>query len=259
MKVRAKKHLGQHFLREVSIAEDIANLVAEGADEIIEIGPGMGVMTRFLYEKWGDKLTVVEIDSESVTYLKQADWAQDLRIVEGDFLSLDVKSIWKDKKVCIIGNYPYNISTQIVFMVVESGLNVVQFCGMFQKEVAERLVAGHGNKDYGITSVLLQANFSGRYCFTVGELAFDPPPKVKSGVIDCRFMGEKKEYEYKYLKMVVKAAFSQRRKTLWNALKTLMASKPEIELTEEQKKKRAEELSVEEFEELAKIISNTTH
>ena len=209
MKVRAKKHLGQHFLREVSIAQDIADLVVEGADEIIEIGPGMGVMTRFLYEKWGDKLTVVEIDSESVEYLKKADWAQGLRIVEGDFLTLDVKSICGDKKLFIIGNYPYNISTQIVFVVVESGLKVVQFCGMFQKEVAERLVSGPGNKDYGITSVLLQANYSGRYCFTVGEQAFDPPPKVKSGVIDCRFVGGTKEYEYKYLKMVVKALFFQ--------------------------------------------------
>jgi 16S rRNA (adenine1518-N6/adenine1519-N6)-dimethyltransferase len=261
--VIAKKHLGQHFLTDLSVAERIAALLQDNLDAVIEIGPGTGVMTRFLYEKWGSKLTCIELDVESVDYLRTADWSQGLRVVEGDFLRMNLDELGLKGRVAIIGNYPYNISTQIVFKILEDGkhddFEIVQFSGMFQKEVAERLASGHGNKDYGITSVLLQAYFDCNYEFSVDEDAFNPPPKVKSGVIDCRWNEQNKEYSFKNLKVVVKQAFSQRRKTLSNALKPLLNGDNGFEIRSEWMSKRAEQLSVEDFEEIAILFANANH
>jgi len=261
--VVAKKHLGQHFLTDLTVAERIAGLLNdETLDGIIEIGPGTGVMTKYLFEKWNEKLICVELDSESVHYLKTADWSQGLRVIEGDFLRMDLNDLGLKGRIAVIGNYPYNISTQIVFKILEEGagsdFRVVQFAGMFQKEVAERLASGHGNKDYGITSVLLQAYFECKYEFTVEENAFNPPPKVKSGVIDCRWNEQNKDFSFRNLKVVVKQAFSQRRKTLSNALKPLLNGENGIKIREEWMGKRAEQLSVNEFEEIAILFSNAT-
>jgi 16S rRNA (adenine1518-N6/adenine1519-N6)-dimethyltransferase len=258
--VIAKKHLGQHFLTDLSVAERIAGLLQDNLDVVIEIGPGTGVMTRFLYEKWGSKLMCIELDAESVDYLRTADWSQSLRVVEGDFLRMNLNELGLKGRVAIIGNYPYNISTQIVFKILEDGkhddFEIVQFSGMFQKEVAERLASGHGNKDYGITSVLLQAYFDCNYEFSVDEDAFNPPPKVKSGVIDCRWNEQNKEYSFRNLKVVVKQAFSQRRKTLSNALKPLLNGDNGFEIRGEWMSKRAEQLSVVDFEEIAILFAN---
>ncbi len=261
--VVAKKHLGQHFLNDLTVAERIAGLLKdETLDGIIEIGPGTGVMTKFLFEKWKEKLVCIELDSESVNYLKTADWSQGLKVIEGDFLRMDLNELGIKGRVAVIGNYPYNISTQIVFKILEEGIGtdfrVVQFAGMFQKEVAERLASGHGNKDYGITSVLLQAYFECKYEFTVEENAFNPPPKVKSGVIDCRWNEQNKDYSFRNLKVVVKQAFSQRRKTLSNALKPLLNGENGIKIREEWMGKRAEQLSVNDFEEIAILFANAT-
>lgn len=261
--VVAKKHLGQHFLNDLTVAERIAGLLKdETLDGIIEIGPGTGVMTKFLFEKWKEKLVCIELDSESVNYLKTADWSQGLKVIEGDFLRMDLNELGIKGRVAVIGNYPYNISTQIVFKILEEGVGtdfrVVQFAGMFQKEVAERLASGHGNKDYGITSVLLQAYFECKYEFTVEENAFNPPPKVKSGVIDCRWNEQNKDYSFRNLKVVVKQAFSQRRKTLSNALKPLLNGENGIKIREEWMGKRAEQLSVNDFEEIAILFANAT-
>lgn len=261
--VVAKKHLGQHFLTDLSVAERIANLLDEqGIDIVVEIGPGTGVMTKFLYEKWKEKLICIELDTESVHYLNTAEWSQGLRVIEGDFLRMNLNELGLKGRVAVIGNYPYNISTQIVFKILEEGrgsdFKVIQFAGMFQKEVGERLASGHGNKDYGITSVLLQAYFECTYEFTVDEDAFNPPPKVKSGVIDCRWNEQKKEYSFRNLKVVVKQAFSQRRKTLSNALKPLLNGENSIQIREEWMGKRAEQLSVKDFEEIAILFANAT-
>jgi len=254
--VLAKKHLGQHFLNRPDIAQDIAELVSNDVDIVIEIGPGTGVLTQFLYPRFQDKLYVIELDLESVDFLRQQDWAKDLNIIEGDFLEMDLSDFLGDQKVCIVGNYPYNISTQIVFKLLEESWNVVQFCGMFQKEVAERLSAGPGNKQYGITSVLLQAAFKCKYSFTVDEFAFIPPPKVKSGVIDCYRFTYLEIENYNRLKKIVKQAFSQRRKTLNNALKPILGDKS---LPEKFTSLRAEALSVEDFWELVNFFYFPTH
>ncbi len=259
--VMAKKHLGQHFLNDLTVAERIAALLKDDTlDAVIEIGPGTGVMTKYLFETWKEKLVCIELDSESVGYLRTAEWSRGLRVVEGDFLRMNLNDLGLKGRIAVIGNYPYNISTQIVFKILEEGegldFKVVQFAGMFQKEVAERLVSIHGNKDYGITSVLLQAYFSCSYEFSVDENAFNPPPKVKSGVIDCYRNNLEKQYEFRHLKVVVKQAFSQRRKTLSNALKPLIIGEKGMSIREEWMGKRAEQLSVKDFEEIAILFSN---
>jgi 16S rRNA (adenine1518-N6/adenine1519-N6)-dimethyltransferase len=258
-KVTAKKHLGQHFLTDDSIAKNIADLLIDDLDGVIEIGPGTGILTKHLYEKWGSKLVCVEIDRESVAYLKQQGWAQGLTVVEGDFLGMDLKELPINGRIAVIGNFPYNISTQIVFKVLEGEYTVVQFAGMFQKEVAKRFCAIHGNKEYGITSVLLQAYYGCTYEFSVNEGSFNPPPKVKSGVINCLLLDEKKDFEFRQLQIVVKQAFSQRRKTMSNAMKSLLSSHKNMVFPEEWKSLRAEALSVQQFKELAIFFSEATH
>ena len=244
MKVRAKKHLGQHFLKDLSIARSITDaLIGEGYSNIVEVGPGMGVLTQYLLTK--DFIThVIELDRESVSYL-QAKYPQlSQRIYSTDFLKLNLETI-TDQSFALIGNFPYNISSQILFKALDYKDQIPEIVGMFQKEVAERVASGPGNKKYGIISVLLQAYYNIEYLFTVDEDVFDPPPKVKSGVIRLRRNDEKKlECNEKFFKQVVKQAFSQRRKTLRNALKPLIGKSvfndPMLEL-------RAERLSIKDF------------
>ena len=247
-KVAPKKHLGQHFLIDKEVTERVAQIIAGvEADELIEIGPGMGVLTEKLYPVWQNRLHCIEIDTESVAYLKKAPWAAGLKVTCGDFLKLSDSEIFNTGKTAVIGNYPYNISTQIAFKVMEQAEKVVFFGGMFQKEVAARFCATHGNKEYGITSVLLQALFDCKYLFSVDENAFSPPPKVKSGVMAAHRRKEKLPCSYKNLLMVVKTAFNQRRKVLSNGLKPLTSSRPAFQIPEKWKTLRAEQLSVTDF------------
>ena len=244
MKVRAKKHLGQHFLKDLSIARSITDaLSGEGYDNVVEVGPGMGVLTQYLVTK--DFIThVIELDRESVSYLK-AEYPQlSQRIYSADFLKLKLETI-TDRSFALIGNFPYNISSQILFKVLDYKDQIPEIVGMFQKEVAERVVSSPGNKKYGIISVLLQAYYNIEYLFTVDEKVFDPQPKVKSGVLRLlRNDEEKLECNEKFFKHIVKQAFSKRRKTLLNALKPLIGktgfNDPILKL-------RAERLSVEDF------------
>ena len=244
MKVRAKKHLGQHFLKDLSIAKSITDaLSVEGYSNIVEVGPGMGVLTQYLLAK--DFIThVIELDCESVSYLK-AEYPQlSQRIYSADFLKLNLETI-TDQSFALIGNFPYNISTQILFKALEYKDQIPEIVGMFQKEVAERVSSGPGSKKYGIISVLLQAYYNIEYLFTVDEDVFDPLPKVKSGVIRLRRNDKKKlECNEKFFKQVVKQAFSQRRKTLRNALKPLIGKS---EFNESILELRAERLSVKDF------------
>ncbi|MBO5296244.1 MAG: 16S rRNA (adenine(1518)-N(6)/adenine(1519)-N(6))-dimethyltransferase RsmA [Candidatus Homeothermus sp.] len=222
-KVRPKKALGQHFLTDLSIAARIAaTLDGSKGLPVLEIGPGMGVLTRFLLEE-GHDVKVVEIDSESVEYL--TDNFPDLkgRIIEGDFLKMDLAELMGEKPFCVIGNYPYNISSQIFFKILDYK-NLIPCCsGMLQKEVAERLAAAPGSKVYGILSVLLQAWYDVEYLFTVDEHVFNPPPKVKSGVIRCtRNNVTDLGCDERLFKTIVKTVFGQRRKTLRNSIRGLL-------------------------------------
>ncbi|WP_417885316.1 16S rRNA (adenine(1518)-N(6)/adenine(1519)-N(6))-dimethyltransferase RsmA [Zunongwangia sp.] len=220
--VKAKKHLGQHFLNDENIAEKIADTLSfSGYDYVLEIGPGMGVLTKYLLEK-SIEVHVVEIDSESVEYLQAHYLKLRERIHEQDFLKYDLTAIFGDKPFSVTGNFPYNISTQIVFKVLEMRNQIPEFSGMFQKEVAKRICEKEGSKAYGILSVLTQAFYEAEYLFTVPPTVFNPPPKVDSGVLR---LTRKENYELpcneKLFFRVVKTAFQQRRKTLRNSLKTL--------------------------------------
>lgn len=224
-KVKAKKHLGQHFLKDEDIAKQIADtLNLEGYDDLLEIGPGMGVLTKYLLEK-PVNTHVIEIDSESVTYLNENYPKLKDRIISKDFLKYNINEIFEGKQFAIIGNFPYNISTQIVFRALEFRNQIPEFAGMFQKEVAQRICEKKGTKAYGILSVLTQAFYDAEYLFTVSEDVFIPPPKVKSGVLRLR---RKENFTLpcpeKLFFTVVKTAFQQRRKTLRNSLKTLNLS-----------------------------------
>ena len=239
--VRAKKHLGQHFLNDSRIAYDITDLLSKNTKNVVEIGPGMGVLTQFLVKK--DYTTqVVEIDSESVFYLRLN--YPNLKIYEGDFLQLKLKEEYPFN-FSLIGNFPYNISSQILFKAFENRDQIAEIIGMFQKEVAERIVCKKG-KQRGILSVFLQAFYDIEYCFTVNEDVFIPPPKVKSGVIKLLRNNRKElSVDENKFKQIVKAAFNQRRKTLRNALKPfrLIHEKEIADLLP----LRAEQLSVDDF------------
>lgn len=240
-KVSAKKHLGQHFLNEPSIAKNIVKQLEYKNKDLLEIGPGMGILTQFLYNK-NINFKVIEIDTESVFYLRLN--YPNLNIIEGDFLKLKLEEITK-KKISLIGNFPYNISSQILFKVFENRDIITEVVGMFQKEVAERVASIKGKKK-GILSVFLQAFYNIEYCFTVNEDVFTPPPKVKSGVLKM-IRNERKELECDEKKFIriVKAGYNQRRKTLRNALKSFsLNSNHEID---ELLQKRAEQLDVKDF------------
>lgn len=251
--VKPKKSLGQHFLKDLDIAERIADSI-EGFKDIpvLEIGPGMGVLTRFLVDK-GYDLTVVELDRDSVAYLADHFPALDGRIIEKDFLKLDLKELYSDQ-FCVIGNYPYNISSQIFFKVLDYKDQIPCCSGMIQKEVAERMAAGPGSKTYGILSVLMQAWYDIEYMFTVHEHVFDPPPRVKSAVIRM-IRNEVKQLNCNEVlfKRVVKTGFNQRRKTLRNSLKPLLGQGCEI-YSDPIFDKRPEQLSVAQFIDLTNMV-----
>jgi 16S rRNA (adenine1518-N6/adenine1519-N6)-dimethyltransferase len=264
--VRAKKYLGQHFLKDENIARNISDTLSlNGYSAVLEIGPGTGVMTKYLLQKEVD-LVAMELDEEAVIFLnhsfplehpKALQKAKGFRVVQGDFLKYDLNRLFEGKPFGIIGNFPYNISTQIVFKLLEYRDRVPEFSGMFQKEVAQRICAGEGNKTYGILSVLVQAFYEAEYLFTVPPQVFDPPPKVQSGVLRLR---RKQPYsldcEEALFFRIVKTAFNQRRKTLRNSLKTftLSESLKEGAIFD----RRPEQLTVSEFIALTKKIADDT-
>lgn len=252
--VRPKKALGQHFLKDLNIARKIAgSLDLRGAADVLEIGPGMGVLTQFLIENENINLAVAEIDNESVEYLNSRFDPQAVRVIHADFLKMDLTAIFPGE-FCVIGNFPYNISSQIFFKILENRTRISQIVSMIQKEVAERFGAQPGSKSYGILSVLLQAFYDIEYLFTVNENVFVPPPKVKSAVVRLkRNSRQSLGCDEKLFRTVVKTAFNQRRKVLSNALKPLNFAVPQPFTA-----KRAEQLSVEDFIELTRGFSDTS-
>ena len=251
--VKPKKFLGQHFLKDLKVAQDIADTVDACPNlPILEVGPGMGVLTQFLMEK-GREVKVVELDFESVAYLRENFPALEGNIIEDDFLKMNLQRLFDGQPFVLTGNYPYNISSQIFFKMLDNKELIPCCTGMIQKEVAERIAAGPGSKTYGILSVLLQAWYEVEYLFTVSENVFDPPPKVKSAVLKIT-RNDRKELgcDEKLFKTVVKTSFNQRRKTLRNSMKPLLGKDcPDYALPIFDK--RPEQLSVEQFVELTLI------
>lgn len=250
--VKAKKFLGQHFLTDENIARRIVDSLTPSAHNVLEIGPGMGVLTKYLITRDDTNFHVVEIDRESVAYLH--DHYPTLNVIEGDFLRHDITTLFHGN-YAIIGNFPYNISSQILFKVFDNREQVTEVVGMFQKEVAERVAAQPGSKTYGILSVLLSAFYNIEYLFTVHENVFNPPPKVKSAVIrlirnDVKHL----ECDEKLFVQTVKAGFNQRRKTLRNALRQLGI--PLDAVPADLLLKRAEQLSVEQFIMITKTLES---
>ena len=257
MNVRAKKHLGQHFLKDKAICKKIADQFKhhEGINTVIEIGPGMGALTEFLIQDKATELYVMDVDQESIDYLNRT-YKEELgdRIIFGDFLKMDPLKLVGDRPFAVVGNFPYNISSQILFRCIDYKDHVPEIMGMFQKEVAQRVAEKPGTKTYGILSVLLQAYYDIEYCFTVDENAFNPPPKVKSGVIRCTRNGRKSlPCNEKLFKQVVKMSFNQRRKTIRNSIKALL---PETYEENPMLQLRPERLGVEEFIELTNWVES---
>lgn len=255
MQVRPKKALGQHFLTDLGIARRIAATLDDYRGmPVVEVGPGMGVLTRFLVDG-GHDVTAVEIDSESVEYLDKEFPQLKGKVIEDDFLKMNLAGLFPDRDFCVIGNYPYNISSQIFFHILDYRDRVVACSGMLQREVAERLAAPAGKKARGILSVLLQAWYDVEYLFTVDEKVFNPPPKVKSGVVMLRRnkvtdLG----CDESLFKTVVKTSFGQRRKTLRNSLRGLLPAGTSLP-DETIASMRPEQLTVEQFIELTRSIS----
>ncbi|MBQ9472928.1 MAG: 16S rRNA (adenine(1518)-N(6)/adenine(1519)-N(6))-dimethyltransferase RsmA [Bacteroidales bacterium] len=252
--VKAKKYLGQHFLKDETIAKRIADSLSGDVRCVLEIGPGMGVLTKYLLQRDDIDFKAVEIDSESVAYL--GSHYPQLKVVEADFLRLDLADLLPQgtDSMAVIGNFPYNISSQILFKVYDNRNMVPEVVGMFQKEVAERIAAKPGSKVYGILSVLLSAFYDIEYLFTVSEDVFSPPPKVKSAVVRLRRNSVSHlECDEQLFAKVVKAGFNQRRKTMRNALKAIDAAIDA--LPEELLLKRAEQLSVADFVTITQKIS----
>ena len=251
--VRAKKFLGQHFLKDLNVAQRIAETITAG--RVLEIGPGMGVLTQYLLKNPNLQTTAIEIDRESVVYLKE--WYPELHLIEGDFLKIDLNIIYPDGYFCVIGNYPYNISSQIFFKVLDHKDRIPVCSGMIQKEVAERIASKPGKKAYGILSVLLQAYYDIEYLFTVDEHVFNPPPKVKSAVVRLtRNNRQQLDCDEALFKTVVKTAFNQRRKQMRNSLMGIVGKENPL-LNDPIFTKRPEQLSVEEFISLTKLIQNS--
>jgi 16S rRNA (adenine1518-N6/adenine1519-N6)-dimethyltransferase len=246
--IRPKKHLGQHFLTDESIARKIANSVSVETGNLLEIGPGTGVLTKYLIEKQFQLFKAIEIDRESIEYLS-ARFQLGENLISGDFLRIDIAGLFAGS-FSIIGNFPYNISSQIFFKILENRNLVTECVCMLQQEVARRIASPPGNKDYGILSVLLQAWYNIEYLFSVSEQVFSPPPKVQSAVIRLRRnTAESINCDEKLFFAVVKTGFNQRRKTLHNALKPLAGYQGEFA------GKRAEQLGVQEFVRLTNEIS----
>ena len=255
-KVRAKKSLGQHFLTDLSIAERIAHTLDDFRHlPVLEVGPGMGVLTQFLLEM-GLDLTVVEVDSESVDYLEVAYPQLHGRIIGEDFLKMDLHELYGDKPFCVIGNYPYNISTQIFFKVLDYRDQVACCSGMLQREVAQRIAEPPGSKAYGILSVLLQAWYDIEYLFTVDEHVFNPPPKVKSGVIRLtRNSVTDLGVDERMFKRLVKLSFGQRRKMLRSSLKSVFMADPAV-MERDVFRQRPEQLGVDDFIALTELATS---
>ena len=252
--VKPKKFLGQHFLRDLGIAGDIADTVDTCPEQpILEVGPGMGVLTQFLMKKERE-VKVVELDFESVAYLKENFPALEGHIIEDDFLKLKLENIFEGKPFVLTGNYPYNISSQIFFKMLDYK-DIIPCCtGMIQKEVAERIAAGPGSKTYGILSVLIQAWYKVEYLFTVHEHVFNPPPKVKSAVIRMtRNETTDLGCDEKLFKQIVKTTFNQRRKTLRNSIASILDKSHPLS-ADPIFNKRPEQLSVQEFVELTNRV-----
>lgn len=250
--IHPKKHLGQHFLKDDNIARKIVGSLQSSVFPVLEVGPGMGVLTRHLLELTDRSCFFMDTDRESIEYLNETFPEHTDKFIHADFLKFNTDILFRDK-FCIIGNFPYNISSQILFKVLEHRQQVTQVVCMIQKEVAERLAAGPGSKTYGILSVLLQAYYRIEYLFTVNETVFFPPPKVKSAVIRLtRNDREKLDCDEALFFKVVKTAFNQRRKTLRNSLKTYYIDYERGELLH-LAGKRAEELSVEDFVKLTRL------
>lgn len=267
--VKPKKFLGQHFLKDLKIAEAIADTVDACPElPVLEVGPGMGVMTQFLIRK-PRPLKVVEIDYESVAYLRQAYPELDDNIIEDDFLKMHLEHTFNGRPFVLTGNYPYNISSQIFFKMLDYKELIPCCTGMIQKEVAERIAARPGNKTYGILSVLIQAWYDVEYLFTVHEHVFNPPPKVKSAVIRMKRNGiEGLGCDEALFRQVVKTTFNQRRKTLRNSIRPILADSDNRQaakgivpkdhtdfLSQEIFGKRPEQLSVADFIELTNAVS----
>lgn len=254
--VRPKKALGQHFLVDLNIARNIVEALDKSHQLVIEMGAGMGVLTQYLIKEQLEKLQVVEIDTESVCYLKKKFPMLDGHLISGDFLKTKIDELAASNNasdVAVIGNFPYNISSQIFFQILKYRDLVSESVGMIQKEVAERIASAPGNKTYGILSVLLQAWYDIDYLFTVNENVFNPPPKVKSAVIRLKRNSVKKlDCDEKLFVNIVKQSFNQRRKTLRNSLRSLI---PAEVIGNEIFNKRPEQLSVKEFVELTNLIS----
>lgn len=252
--VKPKKFLGQHFLKDLKVAQDIADTVDACPElPVLEVGPGMGVLTQYLLPKQRP-LKVVELDYESVAYLREAFPQLEDNIIEDDFLKMNLTHLFDGKPFVLTGNYPYNISSQIFFKMLENKDLIPCCTGMIQKEVAERMAAGPGSKTYGILSVLMQAWYKVEYLFTVHEHVFNPPPKVKSAVIrmtrnDTTQLGCNEAL----FKQVVKTTFNQRRKTLRNSIKPILGK--DCSLTQDALfDKRPEQLSVQQFIELTNMV-----
>ncbi len=253
--VKPKKFLGQHFLNDRKVAQDIADTVDACPEiPILEVGPGMGVLTRFLLPK-GREVKVVELDYESVAYLREAFSQLEDHIIEDDFLKMNLQRLFGGRPFVLTGNYPYNISSQIFFKMLEYKDLIPCCTGMIQKEVAERIASGPGNKAYGILSVLIQAWYKVEYLFTVNEHVFNPPPKVKSAVIRMtRNETQALGCDEKLFKQIVKTTFNQRRKTLRNSIKPILGK--DCPLTEDPLfNKRPEQLSVQEFIDLTNRVA----
>jgi 16S rRNA (adenine1518-N6/adenine1519-N6)-dimethyltransferase len=253
MAVKPKKHLGQHFLRDEDVAWRIAQtLTGQGYTRVLEIGPGMGVLTKYLLQR-NFETFVVEIDGESVKYLEQHYATLHGHIIPADFLHWDAAGFFGAQPFAVTGNYPYNISSQIVFKVLAMRAQVPEMTGMFQREVAQRIASPPGSKAYGILSVLTQAYYHVEYLFTVDEHVFHPPPKVKSGVIRLLRRPEQNlDCNEVLFKEIVKSAFNQRRKTLRNALKAL--NLPLESIPASQLAKRAEQLHWQEYVQLTRNL-----
>ena len=252
--VRPKKFLGQHFLKDLQVAQAIADTVDACPDiPLLEVGPGMGVLTQFLIPK-GRELKVVELDFESVAYLHEHFEALHEGIIEADFLKMDLQKLFGGRPFVLTGNYPYNISSQIFFKMLDNKALIPCCTGMIQKEVAERMAAGPGSKPYGILSVLIQAWYHVEYLFTVSEQVFNPPPKVKSAVIRMtRNSTTDLGCDEKLFKQVVKTTFNQRRKTLRNSIKPILGKESPL-LADPLFNRRPEQLSVQEFIDLTNRV-----
>ena len=254
--IRPKKFLGQHFLTDLSIARRIADTIDTCPDvPVLEVGPGMGVLTQFLMQKERE-LKVVEIDRESVLYLKEHFPTLADHVLEADFLTMNLQEVFKGHPFVLTGNYPYNISSQIFFKMLENNELIPCCTGMIQKEVAERLAATPGSKTYGVLSVLVQAWYDVEYLFTVDENVFNPPPKVKSAVIRLtRNQRKKLGCDERLFRRIVKTVFTMRRKMMRNGMKQILGNDHPL-LADPFLTRRPEQVSVEEFIELTNIVNS---